>query len=88
MRTTITIDDKLFHRLEGVAESSNTSFKEALNTAIESGLKVCGLGEEETAPFTVKVVKSLLRPGLDEGHLNTYLDDLDATFFAAEGDRA
>jgi hypothetical protein len=88
MRTTITIDDKLFHRLEGVAESSNISFKEALNATIESGLKVSGLGEEKTAPFIVKVVKSRLRPGFDEGHLNAYLDELDATFFAAEGERA
>jgi hypothetical protein len=84
MRTTITLEDGLFYRLEAVAERSHRSFKEVLNETIKAGLSLKSDEDEASPPFSVKAFDSRVKAGIDEGRLNAYLDDLEAESFVAE----
>jgi len=87
MRTTVTLEDSLFHRLEMVAEHSHSSFKDVLNETIKAGLSLtCGEADEQP-PFSVRPVDSRIKAGIDEGRLNALLDELDAGDFVAEQGR-
>jgi hypothetical protein len=84
MRTTITLDDQLYSRLEALARRSHRSVKDMLNDTLKIGLSFSGVKGEDQVPFTVSVVNSSLQAGIDQGHLNSCLDDLDSAAFTPE----
>ena len=83
MRTTITLDDSLFHRLETVAERTHRSFKDVLNETIKAGLSLTNSVLDGQPPFSVQAVDTRIKAGIDEGRLNAYVDDLDVEAFVA-----
>lgn len=87
MRTTITLDDKLFHRLEMVAERSHSSFKKVVNETLQAGLSLTGCVGEPGPPFEVRPTRSRIRSGIDEGRLNALLDESEADDFSAKEHR-
>jgi hypothetical protein len=61
IRTTVTLDDDLAAKLRSLAQERGVSFKEALNTALRSGLS----GSTAARPYRVEPRRMGLRPGLD-----------------------
>lgn len=62
VRTTVTLDEDVAAALQAVARERGLSFKEALNTAVRSGLSRPG---EERSPYRVPARALGLRPGID-----------------------
>lgn len=62
MRTTVTIDRDLAAKLRRIARERGISFKEALNTAIRTGV---GAPTRAGPPYRVPARPLGLRPGID-----------------------
>jgi hypothetical protein len=61
VRTTVTLDDDLAAKVRGLAQERGISFKDALNTALRSGLS----GSVAGRPYRVEPRPMRLRPGID-----------------------
>jgi len=85
MRTTVTLDDEVFYRLEAIAQRTHHSFKDVLNDALMIGLHVKGSEEDSAPPFSVVPVKSGIKVAMDEVEVNAYLEELDGDDFLIEG---
>lgn len=62
MRTTVTIDRDLAAKLRRIARERGISFKEALNTALRTGI---GAPAGTAHPYRVPARRLGLRPGID-----------------------
>ena len=75
MRTTVTIDRDLAAKLRRIARERGISFKDALNTALRTGIGApAGAGH----PYRLPVRRLGLRPGIDldrASHLADALED-------------
>ena len=77
MRTTLTLDDDLAHKLKALARFQSRPFKEVVNATLRRGLT--GQGKEAAAaPYRVETFRSGLRPGVDPLRLNQLVDELEA----------
>ncbi len=76
MRTTLTLDDDVAHKLKAVMRKSGKSFKETLNEYLRIGLNT-----RESIPvrkrFRVKARRLELRPGFSYDDVQGLLDQLD-----------
>ncbi|MFW6360811.1 MAG: DUF2191 domain-containing protein [Spirochaetota bacterium] len=77
MRTTLTIEDFLFEKLNEKAHREKKSFKQVVNETIYRGLMVA---ESPTgaADFTVEPHSCGRKAGIDYGKLNQLSDELEA----------
>ena len=80
MRTTVTLEPDVARLLSEHARRTRKSFKETLNAAVRSSLGrvTDSSGDRE---FTIEARPMQLKAGVDAGHLNALLDDLDADAF-------
>ncbi|MDA0345858.1 MAG: hypothetical protein O3C43_01030 [Verrucomicrobia bacterium] len=76
MRTTLTIDDDLAHKLKLAASRQQKSFKEVVNQTLKKGL---GSSSEKANRGRVKLKTQALsyHKGVDEVRLKDLLDELD-----------
>ena len=84
MRTTLTLEEELAHRLKKIARTTGKSFKAVVNEAIRRGLS---LGEgplEGQERFHVEPKACGFRPGIDPTKLNQLYDDLEVEDFGRE----
>lgn len=76
MRTTLTIDDDLAHRLRATAARERKSFKEAVNQALRRGL--ASPHRRKSGPRIKLKVRGLkYRKGVDEVRIKDLLDEAD-----------
>ena len=81
MRTTLTLDDDVFHSLENLQEKRSASFKQAVNEALRAGLAV--LMRSESAPTQAQYTT----PTFDLGIARfPSLDNISEVLDMAEGD--
>ncbi len=73
MRTTLTINDSIAHRLKEKAAMSRCSFKDTVNEVLLRGLSA----EDNLSqkPIKLKTFDRSYQPGIDEVKLSEYLDD-------------
>ncbi len=83
MRTTLTIEDDLAHRLRERARLLNLPFKQVVNDALRRGISPAV--REESAPYRVVPHHSGFAPGVDPLKLNQLNDQLEAENFAGLG---
>ena len=76
MRTTLTIDDDIAHKLKTVAARQQKSFKDVVNQALKKGL---GSTSSKTASPRIKLKTQPLtyQKGVDEVKLKDILDELE-----------
>lgn len=72
MRTTVTLDDDVAAALQAVMRERGISFKEALNTAIRSGLAEAN---PPSRPYRITPFYSRIAPGIDLTKANRLLAD-------------
>lgn len=84
MRTTVTLEEDVVHRLKELAHQRKASFKETLNEVIRRGL-TAQLPAAAGARFQVEPHAGGFRPGIDPNRLNQLLDELDAEEFGRAG---
>lgn len=78
MRTTVTLDDELFHRLREEAARSRRRFGDVLNERLRLGFLSGGSPKSRRAKFKVEPFpKGGFAPGVDERKLNQLLDTLE-----------
>lgn len=77
MRTTLTLDDDLAHRLRDLAHKKRISFKEALNTTLRRGLTAQQAAGRRGTAFRVDTFRSNFRPGVDPLRLNQLSDEVE-----------
>lgn len=80
MRTTVTLDADVEHRLREAMRRQGTSFKQTINDALRRGLagEAGGRGDE---PFVVESRPLGLRVGLDLSRLRELDEDLEVQEF-------
>lgn len=82
MRTTLTLDDDIFRELEDRVRSTGRTFKDVVNEALRSGLRLSpDLGAE---PYEVSTFSSPFLPGVDQSKLNQLFDEMETTDDLAE----
>lgn len=75
MRTTLTLDDDVADMLRRVVKQRGVSFKEAVNSALRSGLSA---GEQPRArPYRITPRSLGVRPGVDLDRANRLAADLE-----------
>jgi hypothetical protein len=72
MRTTVTLDDDVIAALRTVMRERGLSFKEALNSAVRSGLSVAN---PPARPYQVTPFTAQIHPGVDVAKINRLLAD-------------
>lgn len=72
MRTTVTLDDDVAAALQTVMRERGVSFKEALNSAVRSGLSAAN---PSARPYRVKPFAAEIRPGVDLTKINRLMAD-------------
>ena len=77
MRTTLTLDPDVAMNLKRHMAEKNVTFKEAVNQALRSGLKVVAK-EKKRTPFKVIPHSFGFKPGIDLNKLNQLVDELEA----------
>ena len=77
MRTTLTIEDFLFEKLNKKAHKEKKSFKQVVNETISRGLMVAET-PQQPEPFSVEPHACGKREGIDYGKLNQLSDELEA----------
>ena len=83
MRTTVTLDDDLYRRLERLARQRGVPFKQILNEVLRGNLG--GNAPEPPAkPYRAQTFKCRLLPGIDPLHFNRLADDLETDDFIRE----
>jgi hypothetical protein len=77
MRTTLTLDPDVAHRLELEMKRSNDGLKAVVNRALRIGL---GMSDKPTRPRPFRVVPHdfRFRPGIDLDRLNQLADELES----------
>ncbi len=70
MRTTVTLDDDVVAALRTAMRERGVSFKEALNSAVRSGLSAAN---PAARPYQVKQFAAEIRPGVDITKINRLL---------------
>jgi hypothetical protein len=86
MRTTLTVDEELFHMIREEAARTKRSFREVLNARLRQGFSVSGTKRPKfkVEPFDT----GGLVPGVDGEKLNQLFDTLEAErFIGGRGDR-
>ncbi len=83
MRTTVTLDDDLFHLLEQLARKGDAPLKQVLNAALRRGLGAAS-PQPPLKPYRAQTFDCALLPGADPLHFNRLLDDLDTEDFVRE----
>lgn len=81
MRTTLTLEDDLAHRLKDHARRRKISFKQAVNDAIRRGLMTPDRVRESRPRVRVGTFQSAFQPGVDPLRLNQLVDDLEVRRF-------
>jgi len=76
MRTTLTIDDNLYHLLRNLSRQEGKTFRQTVNDALRRGLTVESPGHEPK-PFVVEARHCGFQPGVDIGRLNQLSDDIE-----------
>ena len=87
MRTTLTLEPDVVHRLKERMTEQKTTLKEVVNDALRRGL-VAAPEARPKKPFRVQARSLGFRPGIDANRLNQLLDELDAQEFAAKARRS
>ena len=77
MRTTLTIEDYLFEKLNEKAYQEKKSFKQVVNETISRGLMVAE-SPSKAAEFTVQPHSCGKKTGVDYGKLNQLADETEA----------
>ncbi|NUM52890.1 MAG: antitoxin [Candidatus Hydrogenedentes bacterium] len=83
MRTTVTLDPDVERLLKDAMHRTRRSFKETLNDAVRTGLRVSE-PQRERKPFKVEARPMGLRPGIDPAGFNKLVDELEVEDFIAE----
>jgi hypothetical protein len=83
MRTTLTLDDDLAGLLKRRAQDLGTSFKEAVNQAIRTGLREATPDPRQPAPKTIPHSFGFM-PGVDLDKLGQLADELEAEAVTAK----
>jgi hypothetical protein len=79
VRTTLTLDDDLAQRLQGMARETGRTFKDVTNEAIRRGLSTGEAQIADVPRFRVQPKACGFRPGVDPLKLNQIYDDLEIT---------
>ena len=78
MRTTVTIDDELFHRVREEAARTRRRVRDVLNDRLRLGYAKQGKSKSSASRFIVKPFATKgFAPGVDERKLNQLLDTLE-----------
>jgi hypothetical protein len=78
MRTTLTIDDEIFHKLREEAARTRRRFGDVLNDRLRLGYSRESKPRLSSSKFVVKPFATKgFAPGVDEQKLNQLLDTLD-----------
>ncbi|MDY7030140.1 MAG: DUF2191 domain-containing protein [Spirochaetota bacterium] len=77
MRTTLTIEDFIFERLNEKAHRERKSFKQVVNETLSRGLLISD-SPSQPEHFSVKVHACGRREGIDYGKLNQLSDEIEA----------
>ncbi len=77
MRTTLTLDDDVAHKLEAVAKRDGTSFKDTVNTLLRRGLAAQESRVRLPRRFRVEPFRSAFCGGVDPMRLNQLVDELE-----------
>jgi Ribbon-helix-helix protein, copG family len=76
VRTTLTLDDDVYHRLESETRRTGRSFKEIVNEHLRRSL-AAGRRDTQRPHFRVDAREMGLRPGVDLSSIEQLLDQLD-----------
>ena len=76
MRTTLTIDDDIAHKLKSVAARQQKSFKEVVNQALKKGLSTSSK-QSSTQRIKLKTQSLTYHKGVDEVRIKDLLDEID-----------
>ena len=76
MRTTLTLDDDVYRKLESETRRTGRSFKEVVNEHLRKSL-AAGKAETRRAPFRVNARPMGIQPGVDLSNIEQLLDELD-----------
>jgi plasmid stability protein len=76
VRTTLTLDDDVYSKLETETRRSGRSFREVVNEYLRRAL-ASGEGRRSSGRFRVDARPMGLRPGIDISNIEQLLDDLD-----------
>jgi len=76
MRTTLTLDADVAHRVEGEVRRTGKAMKVVVNEALRAGL---GLLSKPAAskPFEVRAYSLRFKPGIDLDRVNQLVDELE-----------
>ena len=79
MRTTLTIDDELFHRLRQEAAKTRRRFRDVLNDRLRLGFSEGNKPRTRASKFKVEPFDTPgFAPGVDEKKLNQLFDALES----------
>lgn len=76
MRTTLTLDDDVYRKLESESRRSGRPFREVVNEHLRKSL-VSGQRSVRRPPFRVEAREMGLQPGMDPSNVQELLDQLD-----------
>lgn len=82
MRTTLAIDDDVARLLHDEMARTRRSLKEVVNDLLRRGLAAAA--ERPAEPFRVQARDLQLKAGIDEGHFNRLVDELEIEQFAED----
>jgi hypothetical protein len=77
VRTTLTLDDDVAHRLIELTRLSGASFKQVVNDMLRAGLQGSEKPVEPLPPFRVTLKAAGFRSGVDVRRLNQLNDELE-----------
>ena len=86
MRTTLTLDDDVARMLDEEAHKLRKPFKQVVNDALRRGLS----SQRSRTPagrYRVRPHAAKLQPGIDPGHLNALVDEMEIVEAAARAAR-
>jgi hypothetical protein len=76
VRTTLTLDEDVYRKLESETRSTGRSFREVVNEHLRRSL-AAGQKRTQRQPFRVEARTLDLRPGIDVSNIEQLLDQLD-----------
>jgi hypothetical protein len=76
MRTTLTLDDDVYAKIEAEAKKTGKSTKQVVNELLRRSL-VLGAAPVKTAPFKVRSRALGMRPGLNFDNIGDLLEQLE-----------
>ncbi|HEY5520642.1 MAG TPA: hypothetical protein VIK08_08290 [Candidatus Limnocylindrales bacterium] len=78
MRTTLTLDEDVAHRLGELTRLTGASFKQVVNETLRAGLQVSDKPANPLPPFQVTPKAGGFRRGVDVRRLNQLNDELES----------